>query len=89
MAFAFDVLPLPLPKAEGLPAAQLSRGVEQRIGKRRFVDREIWSLTESMNWLAGCQAGCNGGALNSTHRNFLTRAQGQRGGAVQGGGRLL
>ena len=39
------------------------------------MEEELRSLTESVNWLGGCQTAFNGGALNSSHRRFFKRAR--------------
>ena len=52
-----DVFPLPLPSVEPPAKSRLSRGVRQRIGRRRAVQSDSYEAIRSLILLAGCGRG--------------------------------
>ena len=61
-----EVFPLPLPFVEPPARADLSRGVVQRVGRRRRQQLMAHGAVEALNWLAGCQHGGEAGLPNSS-----------------------
>eukprot|EP00959_Pyramimonas_sp_CCMP1952_P230425 4817306-Pyramimonas_sp.AAC.1 len=49
------MFPVPLLETEP-PARVLSRGVRQRVGRRRALDNRANEVLHALNWMSGCGA---------------------------------
>ena len=68
-------LPLPSTPVGCTASSHLSRGMRQRVARRNFVEKEIQSLTDAVNWLGGCQTAPVSRDAASTHEHFIARAR--------------
>ena len=73
--FGGGFLPLPSVPVHCAASSCLSRGTRQRVGQRNYVQKELQSLTEAVNWIGGCQSAPVSASAASMHQHFVSRAQ--------------